>query len=163
MKVFNVNIPSNKALTNYDIWQYARELDISSLNTVCMLDDLPPKACKSNEECGIVNLNKTGEKGSHWVAYWLSDNGKEGKQRIYFDSFGQITPIEIQKYLKTKEEFRLNKNVIQRNTDIVQPINSSICGQLCLFVLKALSERWSYQDIVNVLRVEKLPSTFTKL
>ena len=34
MKVFNVNIPSNKALTNYDIWQYARELDISSLNTV---------------------------------------------------------------------------------------------------------------------------------
>ena len=157
MRVFNVNIPSSKALTNYDIWQYAQELGISSLKTVCMLDDLPSKACKSNEECGIVNLNKTGEKGSHWVAYWVSDDGgKEGKQRIYFDSFGQITPIEIQKYLKTKEEFRLNKNVIQRNTDIVQSINSCICGQLCLFVLKALSERWSYQDILNVLRqVEK--------
>ena len=97
-----------------------------------MLDDLPPKACKSNEGCGIVNLNKTGEKGSHWVVYWISDTdggkGEEGKQRIYFDSFGQITPIVIQKYLKTKEEFRLNKNVIQRNTDIIQSIHSSICG-----------------------------------
>ena len=156
MRIFNVIIPSNKALTNYDIWQYAQELGISSLKTVCMLDDLPTKACKSNEECcGIVNLNKTGEKGSHWVAYWVSSDAD--KQRIYFDSFGQITPIEIQKYLKTKEEFRLNKNVIQRNTDIVQSINSCICGQLCLFVLKALSERWLYQDILNVLRrqVEK--------
>ena len=164
MRIFNVTIPSNKALTNYDIWQYAQELGISSLKTVCMLDDLPLKACKGNEECcGIVNLNKNGEKGSHWVAYWVSsdadddddDGGKreEGsKQRIYFDSFGQITPIEIQKYLKTKEEFRLNKSVIQRNTDIVQSINSCICGQLCLFVLKALSERWSYQNILNVLR-----------
>ena len=161
MRIFNVTIPSNKALTNYDIWQCAQELGTSSLKTVCMLDDLPSKSCKSNDECSIVNLNKTGEKGSHWVAYWISsirddDNDvKEGKQRIYFDSFGQITPIEIQKYLKTKEEFRLTKNVIQRNTDIVQSINSCICGQLCLFVLKALSERWSYQDILNVLRAEK--------
>ena len=47
------------------------------------------KACKNNDEYGIVNLNKTGEKGSHWIAYWLSDDGKEGKHRIYFDSFGQ--------------------------------------------------------------------------
>ena len=167
MRIFNVVIPSNKALTNYDILQYAQELGISSLKTVCMLDDLPLKTCKSNKECcGIVNLNKTGEKGSHWVAYWVSssddddneeNNDEEHKQRIYFDSFGQITPIEIQKYLKTRDEFRLNKRVIQRNTDIVQSINSCICGQLCLFVLKALSERWSYQDILNVLRrqVEK--------
>ena len=155
MRVFNVNIPNNKALTNYDIWRYAEELGISSLKTVCMLDDLPLKTCK-NGECGIVNLNKIGQKGSHWVAFWISD-AKE--QRIYFDSFGQITPIEIQKYLKTKEEFRSKKNVIQRNTDIVQLINSNICGQLCLYVLKALSERWSYQDILNALRVQK--STFT--
>ena len=155
MRAFNVTIPNHHPLTNYDIWRYARELGISSLRTVCMLDDLPSKAYKNNNECGIVNLNKTGEKGSHWVAYW-----KSGKQRIYFDSFGQITPMEIQKYLKTREEFRLNKNVIQRNTDIVQPINSSICGHLCLFVLKALSEGWSYQDILNTLRVGKL--TFTR-
>ena len=101
-----------------------------------MLDDLPPQACKNSNECAIINVNKTGAKGLHWVAYWISD-GKEGKQLLDFDSFGQITPIEIQTYLKTKEEFRLKKNVIQRNTDIVQLIKSSICGQLCLYVLNA--------------------------
>ena len=90
-----------------------------------MLNTLPA-AVKSNES-GIVNLNKSGEKGSHWVAYW-----KRGDVRIYFDSYGQITPLEIQKYLKTAKELHTNKNVIQRNTDIVQPINSSICGHLCL-------------------------------
>ena len=46
MRIFNVTIPSNKALTNYDIWQYAQELGISSLKTVCMLDDLPLKHVK---------------------------------------------------------------------------------------------------------------------
>ena len=155
MRVFNVTIPTVVPLTNYDIWRYVRELGIPSFRTVCMLDNLPSKENKS--ECGIVNLNKTGEKGSHWVAYW---KGSGGRERIYFDSFGQITPIEIQKYLKTREEFRWNKSVIQRNTDIVQPINSSICGHLCLFVLKALGEGWCYQDILNVLREEQL--TFTR-
>ena len=40
MRVFNVNIHSNKAPTNYDICQYAWELGISSLKAVYMLDDL---------------------------------------------------------------------------------------------------------------------------
>ena len=88
------------------------------------------------------------------MVYW-----KRGDVRIYFDSYGQITPLEIQKYLKTAEELSVNKNVIQRNTDIVQPISSSICGHLCLYVLKALSEGWSYEKILIVLREKK--STYT--
>ena len=32
--------------------------------------------------------------------------------RLYFDSFGQVTPAEIQKYLKTKEEYETGKAVI---------------------------------------------------
>ena len=41
-------------------------------------------------------------------------------ERIYFDSYGKITPVEIQRYLKTGSEFDRGKEVIQRNTDIVQ-------------------------------------------
>ena len=48
------------------------------------------------------------------------------------DSFGQTTPPEIQKYLKTKEEYETGKAVIQRNTDIVQHVNTHVCGHLCL-------------------------------
>ena len=152
MKIFNIDIPKQDPLTNYEIWKYTRKLGIPHFRTVCMLNTLPT-AVETNE-CGIVNLNKSGEKGSHWVAYW-----KRGSVRIYFDSYGQITPVEIQKYLKTAEEFRMNKNVIQRNTDIVQPINSSVCGHLCLYVLKALSEGWSYEKILTVLREKKLTYT----
>ena len=153
MKIFNIDIPQNNPLTNYEIWKYVRELNIPHFRTVCMLNALSPKV--ELVECGIVNLNSTGEKGSHWVAYW-----KKRNVRVYFDSYGQITPVEIQKYLKTRREFFTNQNVIQRNTDIVQPINSSICGHLCLFVLKALNEGWSYEKILNVLRVKK--STYTR-
>ncbi len=152
MKIFNVVIPTHTPLTNYDIWMYVRKIGIPYFRRVCMLNELPDKV--NNNECGIVNLNKTGEKGSHWVTYW-----KRGETRIYFDSYGQITPLEIQKFLKTGEEFRRGKNVIQRNTDVVQPINSSIRGHLCLFVLKALSEGWSYEKTLNALRERK--SIFT--
>ena len=74
------------------------------------------------------------------------------QQRVYFDSFGQITPIEIQKYLKTKREFDKGDEVIQRNTDIVQSISSCECVHLCLIVLTALSKNIPFQQILNVLR-----------
>ena len=158
MRIFNINISTSKPLTNYDIWRYACELGILNLRTVCMLDNLPTKPNKT-DECGVVNFNKTGEKGSHWVAYYWKKG--QGQQRIYFDSFGQITPIEIQKYLKTREEFEQNKNVIQRNTDIVQPINSSICGHLCLFVLKVGSIlKLKIETAAKFSLYTPLPSTY---
>ena len=152
MKVFNILIPNDIPLTNYKIWEYAHKLEIPYFRIVAMLDNLPTKV--NNSECGIVNLNKTGERGSHWVAYW-----KKESTRIYFDSYGQITPIEIQCYLKTKSELNQGKSVILRNTDIVQPVNSSICGHLCLFTLKALGEGWTYQEVLNTLREKRLTST----
>ena len=63
--------------------------------------------------CGIVNLN-TNQSGSHWVCYYRNKS-----DRIYFESHGQITPVEIQRYLKSGIEFARGREVIQRNTDIV--------------------------------------------
>ena len=100
-----------------------------------------------DKECGVVNFNKSSEPGSHWVAYY-----KDGDKRLYFDSFGQVAPVEIQKYLKSEEELRENKPVIQRNTDIVQKVNTKICGQLCVYVLDSLSKGANFQDIINVLK-----------
>ena len=128
MDVFGLNIP-NKILTNFDLLRYVEKLDIPKFRGVFMRDTLPEEPKK--EECGIVNLNTSDQRGSHWVCYY-----KRGLNRIYFDSYGQITPIEIQNYLKRRKKQGLA--VIQRNTDIVQPINTHICGHLCLFVLKAL-------------------------
>ena len=108
------------------------------------MSDTLPAGKPHEEECGIVNLNTSKSKGTHWTCYY-----KKGNLRVYFDSFGQITPIAIRNYLKSGRERGVG--VIQRNTDIVQPYNSVICGHLCLFVLKALSIGLTSQQVLNHL------------
>ena len=95
-------------------------------------------------ECGIVNLNTSSQSGSHWICYYRNKSN-----RIYFYSFGQITPVEIQRYLKTGTEFARGREVIQRNTDIVQAANTRVCGHLCLFVLKLLANGEQFQTILD--------------
>ena len=149
MKVYEVDIPSDKGLTNFDILYYTNLLKIPHFRGVFMRDELP-KVIKPLE-CGIMNFNTCDQAGSHWVCYI-----KKGTTRIYFDSFGQITPLEMQKYLKTKlEENKIP--VIERNTDIVQGPNTSICGHLCLFVLTSLMrEHLTYQEVLKHLNARYL-------
>ena len=76
---------------------------------------------------------------------------------IYFDSYGQITPVAIQRYLKTDSGFDRGKEVIQRNTDIVQAPNTSVCGYRCLFVLKSLANGEQFQSILNHMQHYRYP------
>lgn len=146
MKVYGLNISNAEGLTNIDLYKYVRELRINNFRGVFMRDTLP--SISHHKECGIVNFNTSEQVGSHWVCYYKDGIG----QRIYFDSFGQVTLVEIQKYLKSKDEFEKGKAVIQRNTDIVQRVNTHVCGHLCLFVLTSLMrEHLSFQDVLNRL------------
>ena len=145
MLVCGLDIADNKGLTDFELVEYAKELKIKYFRGVFMRDSLPLRP--HNKECGIVNFNKSDQSGSHWVCYFKDDH-----QRIYFDSFGQVTPIEIQNYLKTSSERFSNKQVIQRNTDIVQRVNTRVCGHLCLLVLTLLTRKHlSYQGVLNIL------------
>jgi hypothetical protein len=131
-------------LSNFDILKIAKHLEIPNFKGVFTRDQLPEKI--GNRESGIVNFNTSKEPGSHWVAYF-----RDGSKKIYFDSFGQVIPTEIQKYLKTKDEYRNNLPVIERNTDVVQEPNTVICGHLCLYVLDNLSKGVNFQEIINTL------------
>ena len=72
--------------------------------------------------------------------------------RIFFDSFGRETPLEILKYLKTEEEFKNNIPVIQRMQESVQRSDTKISGHLCLFVLTSLMrEHFLFQQVVDQL------------
>ena len=145
MWVYGLDIVDSKGLTNVELLEYVRKLKITNFRGVFMSDTLPSKPLQ--KECGIMNLNTSDQVGSHWVCYF-----KNGYERIYFDSFGQVTPIELQKYLKTHLEWEKQQQVIQRNTDIVQHLNTHVCGHLCLFVLTALTrEQLSYQNVLNIL------------
>ena len=86
-------------LSNFDIIHLVQYLNIPDFRGVFMRDTLPDKP--REKECGVLNLNKSSEPGSHWVAFY-----KDGDRRIYFDSFGQVTPFELQRYLKTPKEFK---------------------------------------------------------
>ena len=145
MKVYELDIPSNRGLSNFDIIYYVGLLKIPHFRGVFMRDELPKNY--KTLECGVMNLNTHDQVGSHWVCYV-----KKGKTRIYFDSFGQITPFEMQKYLKTKSEFQNGTPVIERNIGILQRTNTNVCGHLCLFVLTSLMrEHLTYQETLDQL------------
>lgn len=91
-----------------------------------MRDTLPTE--KYNNECGIVNLDDNTGNGTHWVAYY-----SDGKQKIYFDSFGLDPPVELKQYLGPAPPGIL----IQ--TFQLQDYGDVICGHLCLYVLYELS------------------------
>ena len=131
--VFNIEIP-DEALTNNRLSTYARELKVPHFRDVFMRDTLPRRL--SSTECGIVNLNTSNQPGNHWVCHHRNKN-----DRIYFDSYGQVTPLEIQRYLKTDGEFDSGSEVIHRNTDIVQAKKTSVCGHLLSICTEITSER----------------------
>ena len=86
MKVFELDIPTDRALTNFDLISYIEQLKVPYFRGVFMRDGLPKNS--NPIECGIMNLNTSDQNGSHWVCFV-----RNKKDRIYFDSFGQITPL----------------------------------------------------------------------
>ena len=57
--------------------------------------------------------------------------------------------MEIQRYLKNGTEFARGREVIQRNTDSVQAVNTRVCYHLCLFVLKSPANGEQFQTILD--------------
>ena len=91
MDVYGIIIPY-KALTNFELNDYAIKLNLN-LRGIFMRDNLPSHPLEN--ECGIVNFNKSDENGSHWICYH-----KKGDIKTYFDSFGQVVLQEVHGYFK---------------------------------------------------------------
>ena len=134
ISIKNVILP-NKPLSNFELEDAVKKLKIPYFRRVFLLDTLPKKPNK--KECGIVNVNKSGGPGTHWVALY-----KNGKNKICFDSYGVQPPIEVIQYLGKP---------IRYNTDHVQPAGQVFCGHLCLYVLKELSTGHEFQKVLNNL------------
>ena len=123
----------NKPLNNLE--DAVKKLKIPFFSGVFLLDTLRKKP--NMKECGIVNFDKSGGPDTHWVAWY-----KNGKNKIYFDSYGVQPWIEVIHYLGKP---------IRYNTDQVQPFGQVFCGHLCLYVLKELSVGHKFQNILNKL------------
>ena len=85
MRVFGAHI-SDKPLTNIELSTYVRELEIPHFRGVFMRDNY--HFIRSTYR----KFNISNQAGSHWVCYYRSKT-----DIIYFDSYGQITPLEIKR------------------------------------------------------------------
>ena len=83
------------------------------------------------------NFDKSNCPGTHLVAWY-----KNGKTKIYFDSYGVQPPIEVVEYLGSP---------IRYNTDQLQPPGQVFCGHLCLYVLKELGVGHEFQNVLEKL------------
>ena len=67
ISVKNVMLP-NKPLSNFKLEDAARRLEIPSFRGVFLPVTFPKKPNK--KECDIVNFDKSGGLGTHWVAWY---------------------------------------------------------------------------------------------
>lgn len=84
-----------------------------------MRNALPASGPRSRESA-IVNLDDETGRGTHWVAY-----RKNGKDVVYFDSFGDLQPpLDLMLYLNVEK--------VKYNHERYQKFNTFNCGHLCL-------------------------------
>ena len=111
--------------SNFELNEKAKNLKLNDFRDVFMRDQL--KFTPLRNECGILNLNRKDQPGSHWVCWF-----KHGKAKYYFDSFGVIAPKELVEYLKPP---------IVYSTCQIQGFNDTNYGQWFLYVLRELSRK----------------------
>jgi len=138
--VKNINVEGvvlpNKPLTNFELIDAVKKLNIPNFRGVFMRDTLPKKPRRI--ECGILNLDDSNGVGHHWVNFL-----KNGNEKIYFDSYGLPPPTELVKYLKSP---------VYYNSERIQPDGQVFCGHLCLYVLKVvMSDGCKFQEVINDL------------
>src|ERR1043165_201951 len=125
----------NKPLTNFELLEAVKKLNIPNFRGVFLRDTLPKRPRKN--ECGILNLDDSRGTGTHWQMF-----SKNGKDKLCFDSFGLPPPTELLKYLK---------GPVYYNSERIQPDNEVFCGHLCLYMLKKLSDGYEFQELINDL------------
>jgi len=130
--------------TNFQLLKWSKDL---GFKVYCImrneLDKLNKLNLKTKPLYIICNYQTTKDSGSHWICMYrgahTSDKGNDGS--YYFDSYGiQPFPEAI--------DF-LEEGVYSAFK--IQPDNSKMCGQLCLFVLYKLSKGEDfYKTVLNL-------------
>jgi hypothetical protein len=113
---------NKNGLTNVDLMEIAK-LNNIKLFDILMIDELNQLKNKNY----IINLQKTGENGSHWIAVIIKQ-----KKMIYVDSFGGCPHINIINWCK-ENHYHLGYNAY-----IIQKLTSKACGLYSLLAILRL-------------------------
>ena len=122
-----MEIPQRE-LTGQEIYNLVGALKISNFRGVFCADEIPPQEGEQpfEKECGILNFQNHTQGGSHWTAWY-----KNGKDIVYYDSYGGIPPPALTEYLNPYGWIKRSVVITQRGP--------TECGGLCLYVLQAFT------------------------
>jgi len=113
-----------------------KELKIKNFKGVFSRDELK-RIKKTDNECLILNIDHSKNKGTHWTALFI-ENGTS----YNFDSYGFDPPEEIKDYCKEK---------LYSNTFKIQMPNEVMCGHYCIFMLYRLSNGYDFYEVLDEL------------
>ena len=108
-------------LSDVDIRVLSKKFNINLID-VCFKSALDNMKIISGSY--VINMDSDDNQGSHWIALYV-----HGKIAIYYDSFGEETPIPIVNFCKR------GKVRLIMNYQLVQYIDGTECGWYCLAFL----------------------------
>jgi len=123
-------------LSNFQIMDRCKELQIKNFKGVFMRDELLGRKSTQNE-CLVLNTDDSSGNGIHWVSLFTK-NGIA----FYFDSYGSEPLEEVKKYCSGY----YSTDRIQQDDRVV-----SLCGYYCIYVLYRLSNGCNFYDVLNEL------------
>jgi hypothetical protein len=141
----------NVPLSNIQLEDAVKRLNIPNFRGCYCINTLPKVMLKN--ESGILNHDNSRGDGTHWTAWYVDNSNK-----IYFDSYGVDPPLELIKYLApdklvhpAPDKLANPAPSIYCSTESIQPRDTVVCGHLCLYVLKKLSDGMDYVSVLNSL------------
>lgn len=128
---------SKNSLSNFDIMEIIQSQGVDDFHGVYMKDQLPDKL-----ERGFYVINLQSSKdgnGTHWVCLYYTPNFS-----YYYDSYGFIAPLEVQKKITP----------YMYNDLEIQDINSTACGFYCvafiLYLNKKMNIEKAFMEFINL-------------
>ena len=110
--------------TNFDLAKIAEKEGVEPFHVV-MRDEIKDLPRDVEPLYGVTNIHTSKERGVHWSAF-----AKTPKGNFFFDSYGLPPTQEVKDFLSHATH----------NTFTLQEPGTTECGQLCLFLLKSISE-----------------------
>lgn len=107
----------------------------------------------------VTNMDPANKPGSHWVAFYIDNNGFG----TYFDSYG--LPPESPHHI---DRLKRNCTRYQWNKKKLQSYNSKVCGEYCVAFLHHMCRHLSLRSFCDLftrdsLRNDNLVAKFYKL
>lgn len=121
---------------------------------------------KKKPELIICNTDPSTKPGEHWVLFFFdSDNSVD-----FYDSLGKDISYYGIKFLEFVQRFADN---LTQSSERTQPVNSSLCGEYCLFYayhkckrnnnkMETILEKINSSDIVKFVHNKFYCETFNK-